>query len=303
MNLNNITLRQLRAFKAVAETGSFTKAAESLHLTQSALSGLIKDFEGTLSLRLFDRTTRKLTLSVAGQHIYPMATKILYDVENMTTEVSRLKALESGVVNVAVSQQLAASILPKVIAEFVASYPNIKVSMKDCSVDAVIDAVASSEVDFGIAPARNIADSLSSELLFDLPFYVVMPPTHPLCQRESVEWKDLKHEPLITMAGMFSEVLSADLPSDEAAMVKNAAYQVNFLTTAFSMVSQGLGLTICLPYSRTRVAQNGLEMRALASPRITRASYLYRLRGRTLSDAAHKFYVVLCQHLQSHDYT
>lgn len=80
---------------------------------------------------------------------------------------------------------------------------------------------------------------------------------------------------------------------------------MNFLTTVFSMVSQGLGLTICLPYSRTRVAQNGFEMRALASPRITRASYLYRLRGRgrTLSDAAHKFYVVLCQHLQSHDYT
>ncbi len=80
---------------------------------------------------------------------------------------------------------------------------------------------------------------------------------------------------------------------------------MNFLTTAFSMVSQGLGLTICLPYSRTRVAQNGFEIRALASPRITRASYLYRLRGRgrTLSDAAHKFYVVLCQHLQSHDYT
>lgn len=80
---------------------------------------------------------------------------------------------------------------------------------------------------------------------------------------------------------------------------------MNFLTTAFSMVSQGLGLTICLPYSRTRVAQNGFEMRALSSPRITRASYLYRLRGRgrTLSDAAHKFYVVLCQHLQSHDYT
>ncbi len=78
---------------------------------------------------------------------------------------------------------------------------------------------------------------------------------------------------------------------------------MNFLTTAFSMVSQGLGLTICLPYSRTRVAQNGFEMRVLASPRITRASYLYRLRGRTLSDAAYKFYVVLCQHLQSHDYT
>ncbi|USZ14793.1 LysR substrate-binding domain-containing protein [Moraxella sp. FZFQ2102] len=303
MNLNNVTLKQLRAFKAVAETGSFTKAAESLHLTQSALSGLIKDFETTLSLRLFDRTTRKLSLSVAGQHIYPMATKILYDVETMATEVGRLKALESGVVNIAVSQQLAAAILPKVMAEFVTAYPNIKVSVKDCSVDTVISAVASGEVDFGIAPARNISDSLSSEMLFDLPFYAVMPQAHPLTKRDSVEWKDLKHEKLITMAGVFSDLLSDELPEEEAQMVKNSAYQVNFLTTAFSMVNQNLGVTLCLPYSRARVAQNGLEMRVLTAPRITRASYLYRLRGRAFSDAAHKFYVVLCQHLQSNDYT
>ncbi len=67
----NVTLRQLRAFVAVADTGSFTLAAERLFITQSALSGLIKELESTLDLRLFDRSTRRLRLSDTGRELYP----------------------------------------------------------------------------------------------------------------------------------------------------------------------------------------------------------------------------------------
>lgn len=302
MNPANVTLRQLRAFRAVVETGSFTKAAEQLHITQSALSGLIKEFEGVLDLRLFDRTTRTLSLSTAGQHIYPMATRILYDVENMASEVGRLKDLESGSVTLAVSQQLAASVLPTVMAQFIAKYPNIKVRLDDCSVDAVIESVNAGTVDFGIGPKRDIGDSLSGEMLFDLPFYVVMPDNHPFTTLSHVNWGDLKQETLITLSGSFNQLLIQDLPKEYADMIKNATHQVNFLTTAFSMVAQNLGLTFCLPYSRARVAQNGLEMRLLTEPRITRPAFLYRKRGRPLSDAAQKLYIMLCQHVQSGNY-
>ncbi|MFL1732609.1 LysR family transcriptional regulator [Moraxella oculi] len=302
MNPANITLRQLRAFKAVAELGSFTKAAEQLHITQSALSGLIKEFESLLDLRLFDRTTRTLSLSTTGQHIYPMAIRILYDVENMATEVSRLKDLQSGQVKVAVSQQLAASLMPAVMAKFANKYPSIKVTLDDCSVDTVIQSVNSGAVDFGIGPERDIVDSLSSEMLFELPFYVVMPKTHPFSQLDHVNWSQLQGENLITLSGSFNQLLMQDLPSQDAAIIKNAAHQVNFLTTAFSMVTQHLGLTFCLPYSRARVAQHGLCMRLLTEPRITRPAFLYRKRGRPLSDAAQKFYVMLCQYVQEGQY-
>ncbi|MDO4427832.1 MAG: LysR family transcriptional regulator [Moraxella sp.] len=302
MNPANVTLRQLRAFKAVTESGSFTKAAEQLHTTQSALSGLIKEFESTLDLRLFDRTTRTLSLSTAGQHIYPMVTRILYDIENMAAEVGRLKDLESGSVKVAVSQQLAASVLPAVMAHFSAKYPNIHVTLEDGSVDAVIESVNAGTVDFGISPERDIGDSLSGEMLFNLPFYVVMPENHPFTKLDHVNWCDLKHETLITLSGMFNQLLIQDLPEEHASMIKNATHRVNFPTTAFSMVAQNLGLTFCLPYSRTRVAQNGLQMRLLTEPRITRPAFLYKKRGRPLSDAAQKFYIMLCQHVQNGNY-
>ena len=83
-----------------------------------------------------------------------------------------------------------------------------------------------------------------------------------------------------------AELLAAELPAREAMHIKNAAYQVNFMTTAFSMVRQNLGVTFCLPYSRHRVAQNELVMRLLTEPRITHPSFLYRKRGRALSDTA-----------------
>lgn len=302
MNPANITLRQLRAFKAVAELGSFTKAAEQLHITQSALSGLIKDFEALLDLRLFDRTTRTLSLSTTGQQIYPMAIRILYDVENMATEVGRLKDLQSGQVKVAVSQQLAASIMPAVMAKFAAKCPGIKVTLDDCSVDTVIQSVSSGTVDFGIGPKRDIVDSLSSEVLFELPFYVVIPNSHPFSKLDHVNWSQLQGESLITLSGSFNQLLMQDLPSKDAEIIKNAAHQVNFLTTAFSMVTQNLGLTFCLSYSRARVAQHGLCMRLLTEPRITRPAFLYRKRSRPLSDAAQKFYVMLCQHVQEGKY-
>ncbi|WP_049235888.1 LysR family transcriptional regulator [Moraxella canis] len=302
MNPANITLRQLRAFRAVAETGSFTKAAENLHLTQSALSGLVKELEANLDLRLFDRTTRSLSLSATGKYIYPMVNRVLYDLETMATEVSRLKALENGVVKVAVSQQLAAAILPKVMAGFAAEYPNIRVSMLDTSVEGVIELVNTGEVDFGIGPERKVGDGISSELLFDLPFHIVISPSHPFSSQDSVRWCQLENETLIALAGSFSELLAADLPKTEAKYIQGAAYKVNFMTTAFSMVSENLGVTLCLPYSRQRVHQNGLQMRLLTEPLVTRASYIYRQRGRNLSEAAYKFYTELCKNLQEYDY-
>ena len=77
----NVTLRQLRAFLAVTRTGSFTLAAESLYITQSALSGLIKELEQVLGVRLFDRSTRRIQLSEVGRGIYPLIEKSLADLD------------------------------------------------------------------------------------------------------------------------------------------------------------------------------------------------------------------------------
>ncbi|HVW69675.1 MAG TPA: LysR family transcriptional regulator, partial [Steroidobacteraceae bacterium] len=86
----NITLRQMRAFVAVTHQGSFTAAARELHLTQSAVSAVIRDLEEQLGLAVLDRTTRRVTLTDAGRHLLQLAERVLRDVETAVTEAKGL---------------------------------------------------------------------------------------------------------------------------------------------------------------------------------------------------------------------
>src|SRR5574338_622948 len=124
-DLMNITLRQLRAFVAVACTGSFTLAAERLFVTQSALSGLIKELEQSLGVRLFDRSTRRIELSDVGRGIFPLIDKILLDLDRVIDEVTNLKALKKGLARVAAPQLMACTLLPEVIGSFHGAFPEI----------------------------------------------------------------------------------------------------------------------------------------------------------------------------------
>ena len=92
----NITLRQLRAFVALAQTSSFTDAAANLHVTQSALSGLIKELELALGVQVVNRSTRKVSLSEVGREFYPLVARLLQDLDGALDTISDLKALKRG---------------------------------------------------------------------------------------------------------------------------------------------------------------------------------------------------------------
>ena len=146
----NISIRQLTAFISVADNGSFTRASEQMHLTQSAVSGLIKELESSLGIVLFDRTTRQLSLSVVGHHLLPQARRILNEMQLFENEASSLTSLAQGQVRLAVSQ-FAASSMPAVIAQFAKVYPDISVSLLDCSAENVLEHIQNIEVDYGVA--------------------------------------------------------------------------------------------------------------------------------------------------------
>lgn len=282
----NITLRQLKAFAAVADAGSFTHAAAELHLTQSALSSLIKDLEHNWNVRLFDRTTRQLHVSVVGQRLLPTVRRILNEMAVLQEEVDNIQNRHDGQVRLAVAQQLAASVMPRLLAAFNKRYPDIRITLIDCSVEQVLQHVRTVEADFGIGPDRSHGEGIGSEFLFSLPFYVALPPQHPLAAASAVSWQAMLEERLITLTGPFTGRLAAALPEHLAVRILKPDYQVNFLSTALSMVQSGLGLTLCLPYAGNWVRQNGLTMRPLTAPQIERRFLLYHRKSRSLSPAA-----------------
>ncbi len=284
------TLRQLRAFVLVAEQNSFTKAAEILCLTQSALSGLIKELEQNLEVKLFDRTTRKLHLSDAGLRLLPQARRVLNEMSVLNEKVSSLKSLHQGHVRLAVSQQLSASSMPKLIAKFSELHPNIQVTLTDCSVDEVVEHIENLEADLGIAPERVFSSDLDAKVLFSSPFYLVLPATHPFAKKDVVRWQDLLNERLITLNGPFIQSLQNELPAQISGRIFNPDFEVNFLSTALGMTRMGLGVTLCLLYAAEWVEQNGLVMRPIADPVVERKFLLYMHKNRSLSPAALAFY-------------
>lgn len=301
----NISIRQLNAFIKVADNGSFTRASDQMHLTQSAVSGLIKELESSLGVVLFDRTTRQLSLSVVGHHLLPQARRILNEMQLFENEASSLTSLAQGNVRLAVSQ-FAASSMPAVIAQFAKQYPDISVSLLDCSAEHLLKHIQDIEVDLGVGTELGFIDTeddIKADLLYQLPFCVVIPERHPLAKKPSITWQDLLHSPLITLQGPFLEQVTAELADDVASHVQQARYKVNFMSTALEMTRQGFGITLCLPYMPEVidwVSANGLQMRPLAQPGKMRQFFIYQRSSRALSPATIAFKEFLQRYFSDH---
>src|SRR5690554_2958701 len=285
----NITLRQLRAFVAVARTESFTLAAESLFITQSALSGLIKELESALGLRVVDRSTRRTRLSDVGRDLYPLVEKILNDLDRVMDEVAQRQALKTGLVRIAAPQLMASTLLPEIVAAYAAEQPAIRVKLVDCAVESVMSRVFSGEVDFGIGPERDPNSDISATTLFKGPFMVVFPPGHALAELDVVRWRDLRPYPLTTLQGQFTERLAVDLRAANRGLSFAPAHEVAFMSTALAMVNAGMGITVCISYAASLVKLYGLEMRPLFEPEVFRHFYVFTRQGRSLSPAAESF--------------
>jgi DNA-binding transcriptional LysR family regulator len=294
----NVTLRQLRAFVAVARTGSFTLAADSLSVTQSALSGLIKELEEAIGMKVVDRQTRRIRLSDVGADVYPLVEKILVDLDAVLAELKDRKNLRTGTVRIAAPQLMSSAVLPAAIAAYYKEYSNIRVQVVDCMVDSVTSHVFSGEVDFGIGPERDTNSDIRAALLFERPFMAVIPRGHILAQHTAIRWADLAQFPFISLRGQFTENLSFDLQTMHALNLSPTS-EVAFMSTALSMVSVGFGLTACLSYAKSLVALHELEVRPLIEPVVTRAFYVFTRIGRSLSPEAQSCHDFLVQYLQN----
>lgn len=287
--LMNVTLRQLRAFVAVARTASFTLAAESLYITQSALSGLMKELEQTLGTRLVDRSTRRVQLTAIGESLYPMLDGLLHDLDGVLSRVGKERSLGIGVVRVAASQLLASTLMPELIAAYQAEHPAIRVQLVDAPVEAVMARVFAGEVELGIGPEREPNSDITSTLLFDGPFMAVLPPDHALAARRRLRWADLARVPLIVLQGQFVERLKRDLQAIDPTLTFAPAQEVAYMSTALSMVKAGLGVSLCIPYATSLVDVYGLALRPVGQPEVRRNFEVFTRKGRSLSPAAQSF--------------
>ena len=195
----NITVRQIQAFLSVAEYGSFTRAAERLHVAQPALSQHVRELEAELAVRLFDRTTRRVELTEAGREFRDAAAKIIEDLESAARNAHALAERKRGKVTVAAPPLLSGGILPGAIAEFRAQYPGIEVSLVEALADEIAGFVRAGRIDCGFGTFRANESGVDTTPLTSDSLAVFCLPSHPLTQQAHVTWKDLDTLPLVTL--------------------------------------------------------------------------------------------------------
>lgn len=297
----NISIKQLRAFVTVADSQSFTKAANTLFFTQSALSVLVKELEDEVGFRLLDRTTRQVVLSDSGRDFYQLAQKLLDEFQAVIRDTSDIAMLRRGVVRVGATEAVASSLVVPAIAAYDRSQPGINVRLVDTLVSSMFNALRGGEVDFVIGP-DSIQDSqfdtaLHMEPLLPSPFLVWSLPSHPLATGKRVTWQQLLRNDLIIPTMDFSTQLIPLVQQhlgkeivDRALTVTTASRRrVTNITTALSMVKAGLGVTIAAEYVGPLASAFGLEGRPLVKPSLKRMVTLYSRQGRSLSPAAAAF--------------
>jgi DNA-binding transcriptional LysR family regulator len=286
------TLKQLRAFVVVADSGQFTRAAERLDLSQSAVSTLIRQLERSLGLRLFDRHTRVLRLTEAGESMLPVARRAISDVDTIIENAQDLGLLRRGRVSVAAGTVQAALMLPRVIGSFNQRFATVEVRLHDVSERAVLEMVKSGEVDIGIGTAPEDDTEIRATRLVNDVFQVVLRPEHPLARRKTLAWRDLLDVPLIgpPPSNPIRVRLEAELAREGIALNFHRAVQdVTLPLTIVGMVEGGLGVAVMTSAVSRLAGAMGLVTVTPGEPAISRSISVILKRDRSLSPAGRQF--------------
>jgi LysR family transcriptional regulator, carnitine catabolism transcriptional activator len=290
-----LKLHQLEAFQEVARSGGFSGAARTLNISQPALSRTIRQIEETLGVRLFDRSTRNVRLTPAGDKLLAGARRVINEVDNAVADFSDFVEGRRGRIAVAALPSVAAWILPRAIARYRECHPNVDVIVLDGLAEKVADAVLDGTAEFGVTmqPART--GDLHYEPLLSDDFALVCRADDPLARRKSVAWSVFRDRPFVAMSRNSSVRALTDSAFLQAGFATRPLYECAHLATAGGLVAAGLGIT-ALPRLTLPIIQfSGLVHRPLHAPRISRAIGVISRGGRTLSPAAAAFLDALRQ--------
>lgn len=295
VNPMNLTLRQLRAFVAVARLGGFTAASKRLNLTQSALSGLVKDLELGLGVRLFDRNTREVVMTQAGREFLPLAARVMDDLQDAAARITDIAHSDRGIVRVAALELASCTLLPDAMAAFQDRHRKLDVRLIDDVLEHVLARVRQGEVDLGIGPDPGATpdQELDRSPLLSAPFMLVCPPKHALARRRQVAWRALGGERFVTMIRNFRAQVMTHRQGWPAGLDIPRVQEVALATTALGMVQAGLGVTALPVYAAPLVAGFGLVMRPLVGPVVDAELFVFTKKGRSLSPAATRFVAFL----------
>jgi DNA-binding transcriptional LysR family regulator len=306
----NISSRQLKAFLLTARLGNFTRAAEVMHITQAGLSVMMRELEVQLDARLFDRTTRTVTLTSAGEKFLPAAIRALGEIEDAAVEINAIGEKARQTLRIAATPFVSSNLLPPICRRFRSAYPEVKIQLVDCALKQVHTLVESGEVDLGFGFFFKAARGLERTLLHSFRLMRVTPLEDAVIgggdgssgkgrgkgkaigatgKPGIASWSALENATLIA--------LPADNPIQQLVEKNLAAIRgrheekvtFNYFETLIAMAASGMGTAILPSLAMLACQRYKVQCDLLIKPEVSLGLYQISKRGRSKTPAMAEF--------------
>ena len=241
-------LRQLEMFRAVAEQGTFTKAAGRLHVSQSAVSRQVQLLEKELGGSLLRRSAKGVTLTEAGQLLLRMTHRVERDVEEALAEISQTHALQRGLLHLGGGMTVCLYILPRLLKKYRRLYPGVDLQVTAGSSEKILERVRAHEVDLGLLTLPVVARDMEVVPVLKEEMVVVTAPGHPLSRSRAADPKQLARFPWILFETGSNSRKVIDQFFREESVPADVAMETENVEIIKAMVASGLGIAL-IPYS------------------------------------------------------
>ncbi len=268
----NINIRHYRAFVAVANIGSFGRAADYLHISPSALSQLIKIIEHQFDLRLFERMTGHVQLTAAGISLLPYATRVLAEHNTTALVAEQIKQQKPTIVRIAASSLLSCTIVPHFIAHCTKHIADAQIQLLDVEPSLLHDTIIDGKADLAIGTDRIHESGIGSVRLFSSALHLIVSLDNSLAQRESVTWLDVEREKLIFADRRAIPKISRDI---NYLYNLKSAIDVSHVTTALALIDCNLGSFVHCTYIAPLLKAYRLKMLPILEPKVMRDIVCY----------------------------
>lgn len=303
----NVTTRQLKAFLTVARLASFTRAAEEIFVTQAGLSLMLKDLETQVGARLFDRTTRSVHLTAAGEALLPVVRNMLAEWQRATTNIGRLSAEAEQEVTLAATPLIAASVLPRWLEEFQKEHPAVRVQVSDLDRRQILLGIEAGEIDVGLGAFFKPAVGIERQLLATFQMVRVSPKSHGSKARtprmlSRVPWTALASDRLLPLPAdnPIQKLVDGQLRTLGLAPERQGASQN--IQAIIAMVEAGHGVAALPAFVTPACARYEVAIQTLVDPLVPIDFFVVSKKGRlktalsaTLMDALGKQFRKIAQ--------
>ncbi|MFC4276265.1 LysR family transcriptional regulator [Achromobacter aloeverae] len=283
-----ITLRHLRSFVAVADTGSFTRAAERLFLTQSSLSSTIHQLEEDVGVKLFERTTRSVTLTPAARHLHQQAKTLLQQFDTMISDLRAVALQQHGHLRIAAAPSIVAWLLIPALPRFQADYPHVTLSVREAGSAEIERRVRDGDVDFGITSRLMDYDDLDYVPLLRDRYGIACSADHPLATPSGeVHWSQVSaHRDDLVGLASDTQVGIVHRQTLQDFDVAEPREEVSSSTSLYPMLQLGGRLCILPRLTASTHQLEKLPFRMLRDPVLYRELFLVSRSLRSLSSTA-----------------